>query len=75
MSLVNVHNEWDPVEEIIVGSPLHALMPYEDKGFQAIQQASHDLFDALQAGAIPPKIIAETEEDIQIFIGELLKEI
>lgn len=73
MSLVNVHNEWDPVEEIIVGSPLNAVMPFEDKGFQVIQQASHDLFDALQPGAIPQKIIDETEEDIQIFIEELSK--
>ncbi len=73
MSLVNVHNEWDPVEEIIIGSPLHAAMPYEDKGFQAIQQATHDLFDALIPGPIPRKIIDETEEDIQIFINELDK--
>jgi glycine amidinotransferase len=73
MSLVNVHNEWDPIEEILVGSPLYAVMPFEDKGFQAIQDASHDLFDALLPGPIPEKIIIETEEDIQIFIGELLK--
>jgi glycine amidinotransferase len=73
MSLVNVHNEWDPVEELIVGSPLHAVMPTEDKSFQVIQQASLDLFDAFLPGAIPQKIIDETEEDIQIFIGELHK--
>lgn len=73
MSSINVHNEWDPIEEILVGTPLHAAMPYEDKGFQAIQQASHDLFDALLPGSIPQKIIDETEEDIQIFIRELHK--
>jgi N-dimethylarginine dimethylaminohydrolase len=71
MSLVNVHNEWDPVEEILVGSPLYAVMPYEDKGFQVIQQAAHDLFDAVVPGVIPDKIIAETEEDISLFIDEL----
>lgn len=73
MSLVNVHNEWDPIEELIVGSPMNAKMPFADKGFQAIQQASHDLFDALQPGKIPEKIIHETEEDIQIFIAEIRK--
>jgi glycine amidinotransferase len=73
MSLVNVHNEWDPIEEMLVGSPLHAVMPFEDKGFQAIQNASYDLFDALLPGPIPDKIIEETEEDIQIFILELQK--
>jgi len=73
MSLVNVHNEWDPVEEIIVGTALHAVMPHEDKGFQVIQQASHDLFDSLVPGALPQRIIDETEEDIQHFVEELEK--
>jgi N-dimethylarginine dimethylaminohydrolase len=73
MSLVNVYNEWDPVEEIMVGTALHAAMPHEDKGFHAIQQASHDLFDALVPGAIPQRIIDETEEDIQNFIEQLEK--
>ncbi|EKD70962.1 MAG: hypothetical protein ACD_46C00314G0007 [uncultured bacterium] len=73
MSLVNVYNEWDPIEEIIVGTALHAAMPHTDKGFQTIQQATHDLFDALSPGEFPQKIIDETEEDIQIFINELIK--
>jgi len=73
MSKVNVHNEWDPVEEILVGSPLHAIMPHQDKGFQVIQAAAHDLFDAVVPGAMPKKIIDETEEDIAMFICELQK--
>lgn len=73
MSLVNVYNEWDPVEEIIVGTPQHAFMPFHDRGFQAIQKSTHDLFDALRPGPIPQQIIDETEEDIQAFIAELHK--
>ncbi len=73
MSLVNVHNEWDPVEELIVGTAMHAAMPQEDKGFNVIQKASHDLFESLSPGKIPQKIIDETEEDIQLFIDELMK--
>lgn len=72
MSLVNVYNEWDPLEEIIVGTALHASMPKEDKGFQVIQQNSQDLFDGLMHGTLPQKIIEETEEDIENFISELL---
>src|SRR5271154_6945507 len=72
-SLVSVHNEWDPLEEIIVGNPAHAAMPHVDQGFKVIQKASHDLFDSLSAGAFPQKIIEETEEDIQVFIGVLEK--
>ncbi|VVC76938.1 Inosamine-phosphate amidinotransferase 1 [Aquicella siphonis] len=73
MSLINVYNEWDPVEEILVGTPLHARMPHLDRGFQVLRQASADLFDSLTSGAIPQQIIEETEEDIQIFIETLLK--
>ena len=73
MSLVNVYNEWDPIEEIIVGTPLFAAMPHEDRGYHVIQQASHDLFDALPKGAFPQQIIDETEEDIQSFIDVLKK--
>jgi len=32
MSLVQVHNEWDPIEEIIVGNPLYAGIPDGDLG-------------------------------------------
>ncbi|MBA3662049.1 MAG: inosamine-phosphate amidinotransferase 1 [Gammaproteobacteria bacterium] len=73
MSLVQVHNEWDPLEEILVGSPLHAALPLVDKGFEVIQQTSPDLFNALKPGPIPKKIIEETEEDILIFIDALQK--
>lgn len=73
MSLVNVHNEWDPVEELIVGSALYAKIPLNDLGLNAIQQSTHDLFDAMIPGLMPDKIIEETEEDIGIFIGELNK--
>src|SRR5271155_4780380 len=67
--LVSVFNEWDPVEEMIVGSALYAGLPHEDKGFEVIQQSTNDLFDSLSAGAYPQKIIEETEEDIQNFIA------
>lgn len=71
MSSVQVYNEWDPVEELIVGTALHASMPYQDKGFDALQRSTPDLFNALQKGTFPTKIIEETEEDIQAFINVL----
>lgn len=73
MSLVNVYNEWDPVEEILVGTPQYARMPAIDKGFEVLRQASADLFDSLAPGSVPQQIIDETEEDIQIFIETLIK--
>ncbi len=73
LSPVHVYNEWDPVEEIIVGAPQYAALPHNDKGFEAIQRSTKDLFQALSSGAYPQKIIEETEEDIQLFIAELQK--
>ncbi|MBL4647910.1 MAG: inosamine-phosphate amidinotransferase 1 [Gammaproteobacteria bacterium] len=73
MSLVCVYNEWDPIEEIIVGSSLGAAIPHKDKGFQAMQRSTDDLFDSLALGPFPQKIIEETEEDIENFIVELKK--
>lgn len=71
MPLVNVHNEWDPIEEIIVGSPLYAAMPLEDKGFEIIQQS--ELQNGLRLGPIPQRIIEETAEDIAVLIEHLQK--
>lgn len=72
-SVVCVYNEWDPVEEIIVGTAEHAAIPHEDKGFQAMQHKTPDLFKALESGAYPQYIIDETEEDIADFVSELEK--
>jgi N-dimethylarginine dimethylaminohydrolase len=72
-SRVSVYNEWDPVEEIIVGSAKFAAIPHEDKGFQAMHQKTPDLFKDLQSGAYPQYIIDETEEDIENFVSELEK--
>jgi glycine amidinotransferase/scyllo-inosamine-4-phosphate amidinotransferase 1 len=66
-SLVSVHNEWDPLEEIIVGSAENAFMPSVDQGFKVIQGAATDLFHQLHKGVFPQQIVEETEEDIQVF--------
>ena len=34
--LVNVHNEWDPLEEMIVGSAYGAQVPMPDRGLFAL---------------------------------------
>lgn len=68
MSLVSVYNEWDPLEEIIVGSALNARIPKEDKGFMVIEPTAKNLLASLPSGIFPEKIIEETEEDIEIFI-------
>ena len=62
MSLVQVHNEWDP-EEIIVGDPSYASIPDGDKGLALMREAGKKPFK------FSDKLIEETEEDIQVIIG------
>ena len=71
MSLVSVYNEWDPMEELIVGNALHAAIPHEDGAFEAMQHGGSDAFEPLLPGKFPTQIIEETEEDIQLFIETL----
>ena len=71
MSSVCVYNEWDPIEELIVGNALYAGMPEEDRGFEAMQHGGSDAFEPIISGRFPQKIIEETEEDIQLLIDSL----
>ncbi len=67
---VNVHNEWDPLEEIIVGHATYAQIP-DDLGIHALSQIAPDV--DVGAWDIPRRIIEETEEDLAVFVSELEK--
>ena len=41
MSLVNVHNEWDPLEEIIIGIPDNAQVPLGGKDLFSLEYNEH----------------------------------
>lgn len=71
MSLVNVHNEWDPVEEIIVGTAKYASVPNSDKGFELSLRNLKDT--TLSDVVITKQIIEETEEDISTIVDSLKK--
>lgn len=71
MSIVNVHNEWDPLEEIIVGSALHAAMPTDDPGFDLARRLpDHSKRAAI---TINSQIRDETEEDLLRLVETLTK--
>jgi len=73
MSLVSVHNEWDPLEEVIVGTAIGAQIPIPDKGLYAIEFAP--LFDDIEqipSGKCSKRVINETEEDLQELISVLI---
>jgi len=67
MSLVWSCNEWDPLEEVIVGNALHARFPTSDPSTRLAEFPDRPLEDIPQ-GPFPQRIIEETEEDLEAFI-------
>jgi N-dimethylarginine dimethylaminohydrolase len=63
-------NEWDPLEEVIVGNPLRARFPTADRSTQLAEFPGRPLSDIPQ-GAFPQSVIDETEEDLNEFVGVL----
>ena len=59
-------NEWDPLEEVIIGNPLHARFPTPDRSTQLAEFSDRSLADIPQ-GSFPQRIIEETEEDLHEF--------
>ena len=72
MSVVWSCNEWDPLEEVIVGNPLRARFPTADRSTQLAEFPGRPLEDIPQ-GPFPERIIEETEEDLNTFAAVLEK--
>lgn len=70
MSVVWSCNEWDPLEEVIVGNPLHARFPTPDRSTQVAEFPDRSLQD-IPRGVFPQQIIEETEEDLNAFVAAL----
>jgi N-dimethylarginine dimethylaminohydrolase len=60
-------NEWDPLEEVIVGNPLHARFPTADPSTQVTEFPDRPLAE-VPRGPFPQRIIEETEEDLNEFV-------
>jgi N-dimethylarginine dimethylaminohydrolase len=70
MSIVWSCNEWDPLEEVIVGNPLRARYPFADRSTQLAEYPDRPIEDIPQ-GPIPQQIIDEAEEDLNVFVDVL----
>ena len=70
MSVVWSCNEWDPLEEVIVGNPLRARFPTSDRSTQLAEFPDRSL-EELPQGPFPQRIIEETEEDLNAFVAVL----
>lgn len=65
MSLVDVHNEWDPLQEVIIGSAVGAQIPRPDKGLFAIEYTAFGSMENIPSGPFPKRILDETEQELQ----------
>ena len=70
MSVVWSCNEWDQLEEVIVGNPLRARFPTPDLSTQLAEFSDRSL-EEIPQGPFPQQIIEETEEDLNAFIAVL----
>ena len=70
MSLVWSCNEWDPLEEVVVGNPLRGRFPNPDPSTRLAEFPDRPV-EEIPRGAIPAQIIEETEEDLAAFIAVL----
>jgi len=70
MSAVWSCNEWDQLEEVLVGNPLRARFPTPDRSTQLAEFSDRSLAEIPQ-GPFPQRIIEETEEDLNEFIRVL----
>ena len=72
MSRVWSCNEWDPLEEVIVGNPLKARFPTADPSTRVAEFPDRPL-EEIPQGPFPQRIIEETEEDLDAFVAVLTK--
>ena len=70
MSAVWSCNEWDQLEEVLVGNPLRARFPTPDRSTQLAEFSDRSLAE-IPRGPFPQRIIEETEEDLNEFIKVL----
>jgi N-dimethylarginine dimethylaminohydrolase len=75
MSLVSVHNEWDPLEEMIVGIVDGARVPSPDRGLFAIEYSEHVAGpQEIPTGPYSSQVIEESQEDLEAFADLLRRE-
>lgn len=72
MSLVDVHNEWDPLEEMIVGIADGARVPGPDPGLFAVDYAANVASpEEIPTGPYGARVLEEAREDLEGFVEVL----
>ena len=63
--MINSRNEWDPLEEIVVGTALHANWPTTDPVFASEAEKTTWKETPLPSGPVPQWIVDQTNEDLE----------
>lgn len=61
-------NEWDPLEEVIVGRATNAQIARPDRGLFAIEYREYGNVASIPSGKYPDHVIGETEEDLETLV-------
>lgn len=69
--MVNVFNEWDQLEEVIVGVADGARVPVADKGLHAIRYRETEGVDSIPSGPHPPHVIDRANEELEVLADKL----
>jgi scyllo-inosamine-4-phosphate amidinotransferase 1 len=73
VSIVDVHNEWDPLEEVVVGSVRGARVPVPGIDLQAIEYPEVESTVEIPSGSYPAQVLEETEEELDRFSEEMTR--
>ena len=73
--LVSSHNEWDPLEEVIVGIADGARVSQKDSSIRTVDYPdfSADEWRDAPTGAYPRHVIEEMNEDLEVFVEQLTR--
>lgn len=71
MSLVQVHNEWDPLEEVIVGTCIGARVPAGDLSMRVIEFTDATSDDDVPSGPYDDRAVRDAEEEISRLCEDL----
>ena len=71
MSMVNARNEWDYLEEVIVGRATNARISKPDPGLFAIEYKRYGTPHLIPSGPYNDRVIKETEDDLDVLVSVL----
>lgn len=73
MLMNQVHNEWDPLQEVIIGTAVNARFPKNDIAFAALKADDASKLPELDYSApiLPQWLLDETEEDLNQIVSIL----